>query len=105
LFKNKLNAEGKVDNYKAQLVAKGYSQAEGIDFGEIFSLVSKLNYIRFILFVVVAFNFEVKKMDVKTKFLHGDMKEEIYMKKREGFAVKRNRESVCKLKNSLHVLK
>ena len=71
LFKNKLNAEGKVDNYKAQLVAKGYSQAEGIDFGEIFSLVSKLTYIRFILSVVVSFYFEVEQMDVKTTFLHG----------------------------------
>jgi hypothetical protein len=104
LFKNKLNAEGKVDNYKAQLVAKGYSQAEGIDFGEIFSLVSKLNYIRFILFVVVAFNFEVKKMDVKETFIHADLEEIIYMKQPEGFVVKGKKEMVHKLKNSLYGL-
>jgi hypothetical protein len=40
-FKNKLNVEGKVEKYKAWLVAKGYSQIDGIDFGEIFSSVSK----------------------------------------------------------------
>jgi hypothetical protein len=49
-----------VEKYKSRLVAKGYSQVEGIDFGEIFSHVAKLNSIRFILFVVVVFDFEVE---------------------------------------------
>jgi hypothetical protein len=39
VFKNKLNAEGKVEKYKARLVAKCYSQVEGIDFGENFLLL------------------------------------------------------------------
>jgi hypothetical protein len=60
VFKKKLNAEGKVEKYKARLVAKGYSQVEGIDFGEFFSLVAKLTSIRFLLSVVVAFDFEIK---------------------------------------------
>jgi hypothetical protein len=55
-----LNAEGKVEKYKAQLVVKGYSQFEGIDFGEIFSPVAKLTSIRFVLSVVVAFYLEVE---------------------------------------------
>jgi hypothetical protein len=80
LFKKKLNTEGKVEKYKARLVAKGYFQVEGIDFGDIFSLVSKLTSIRFLLSIVVEFDFEVEQMDVKKKFLHGDMEEEIYMK-------------------------
>jgi hypothetical protein len=81
LFKKKFNAEGKVEKYKARLVEKGYSQVEGIDFGEIFSLVAKLTSIRFILSIVVSFDIEVEHMDVKTTFLHGDLEEEIYMKK------------------------
>jgi hypothetical protein len=52
-----LNGEGKVEKYKDQLVAKGYSQVEGIDFGEIFSPVAKLTSIIFMLYVVVAFYF------------------------------------------------
>jgi hypothetical protein len=62
-----------VEKYKAWLVAKGYSQVEGIDFGEIFSLVAKLTSIRFMLSVVAAFDFKIEQMDVKTTFLHGDL--------------------------------
>jgi hypothetical protein len=62
------------------LVAKGYSQVEGIEFGEIFSPIDKLTSIRFLLSIVVAFDLEVEQMDVKKTFLHGDMEEEIYMK-------------------------
>jgi hypothetical protein len=105
VFKNKLNTEGKVEKYKAQLVAKGYSQVEGIDFGEIFSLVAKLTSIRFILSVDVSFDFEVEHMDVKTTFLHGDLEEEIYMKQLECFVVKGKKELVCKLKKSMYGLK
>jgi hypothetical protein len=60
VFKKKMNAEGKGEKYKAQIVAKGYSQVEGIDFGEIFPLVAKLTSIIFLLYVVVAFDFEVE---------------------------------------------
>jgi hypothetical protein len=105
VFKKKLNMEGKVEKHKAWLVAKGYSQVEGVDFGEIFSLVSKLNSIIFILSVVVAFYFEVEHMDVNTTFLHGDLEEEIYMKEPKGVALKGNKELVCKMKKSLYELK
>eukprot|EP00253_Pinus_taeda_P011876 PITA_11876 len=85
VFKKKTNAEGKVEKYKARLVAKGYSQVSGIDFGDIFSLVAK--------------------MDVKKTFLHGDLEEEIYVKQPEGFVVKHKNELICKLKKSLYGLK
>jgi hypothetical protein len=80
LFNKKLNAQVKVDKYKSWLVAKGYSQVEGIDFGEIFSAIARLTSIRFILSIVASFDLEVEQMDVKTTFLHGDLEEEIYMK-------------------------
>ena len=60
VFKKKMNVEGKVEKYKAWLVEKGYSQVLGIDFGDIFSLVAKVTSIRLLLFVVVAFYFEVE---------------------------------------------
>jgi hypothetical protein len=57
------------------------------------------------LSVVVVFDFEVEQMDVKTTFLHGDLKEKISMKQPEGYAVKGNKELVCKMKKSLYRLK
>ena len=75
LFKQNLNAEGKVEKYEPHLVENGYSHLEGIDFGEIFSLVAKLTSTRFLLSIATAFDLEVEKMDVKTTFLHEDLEE------------------------------
>ena len=93
-----------MDKYKYFLVEKGYSQVEGIDFGEIFSPVAKLTYIIFLHSIAATFDLEVEQMDVKTTFLHGDLEEEIYMKQPEGFIVKGKNELVCKLKKSLYGL-
>eukprot|EP00253_Pinus_taeda_P034096 PITA_34096 len=79
VFKKKMNVEGKVEKYKAWLVEKSYSQVSGIDFDDIFSPFAKVAYIILLLFVFVAFDFEVEWMDVKITFLHGDLEEEIYM--------------------------
>eukprot|EP00253_Pinus_taeda_P026812 PITA_26812 len=92
VFKKKTNEKGKVEKHKARLVAKGYSQVPGIDFGDIFSPVSKVTSIILLLSVVASFDFEVEQMDVKTTFLHRDLEEEIYMKQPEGFAVKGKKE-------------
>eukprot|EP00253_Pinus_taeda_P013152 PITA_13152 len=94
VFKNKINVKGKVEKYKARFVAKGYFQVPRIDFGDIFSPVAKVTSIRLLLFVVVAFDFQVEQMDVKTTFLHGDLEKEIYMKQPKGFAVKGKKELV-----------
>jgi hypothetical protein len=61
------------------MVAKGHSQVEGINFGENFPLVAKLTSIRFLLSIVVAFDPEVEQMNVKLKFLRGDLEEKICM--------------------------
>ena len=80
MFNKKLNAVGKVKTYKARLVAKWYSQVEGIDFGEIFFPIAKLSSIIFLLSLATTFGLELEKIDVKTTLLHGDLDEEIYMK-------------------------
>ena len=105
VFKKKLNAAVKVEKYKYRLVSKGYSQVEGVDFGEIFSHVAKLTSIIFLLSLAASFDLEVEQMDVKTTFLHGNLYEEIYMKQPERFTVKGKRELVYKLKMSLYGLK
>ena len=72
-----LEKEG--ENFKAQLVAKGYSLREGIYYNEIFPSVVKHTSIRVILGFVTMHDMELEQLDVKTAFLHGDLEEEIYM--------------------------
>lgn len=86
VFKRKLGIPGiERARHKSRLVAKGYSQREGIDFQEIFSPVVKHVTIRLMLSAVALFNLELEQMDVKTAFLHGTLEEKIYMEHPEGY--------------------
>ena len=75
VYKTKFGLDGKVDRHKAHLVAKGFSQVEGIDYTETFSPVAKMNSIHLVLSLVAPFKWEVHQMDVKSAFLHGDLHE------------------------------
>ena len=81
--------------YKARLVTKGFRQEYGVDFNEIFSPVVKMTTLRFIVSVVVANNLELIQLDVKTAFLHGDPKEEIYIEQAKGFVASGQEYLVC----------
>ena len=105
VFKRKTNATGCVEKFKAQLVAKGYSQVEGVNFDEIFSHVAKLTSIRVLMSLDATFDLEIEKMDMKTTFLCGDLGEEIYINQLEGFIIKGKEELVYKLEKSLYGLK
>ncbi|WVZ16676.1 hypothetical protein V8G54_009658 [Vigna mungo] len=91
--------------YKARLVVKGFQQKEGVDYTEIFALVVKLNTIRSVLSIVASEGLYLEQLDVKTAFLHGDLDEEIYMHKPEGFLEEKKKNTVCRLKKSLYGLK
>ena len=65
------------------LVAKGYAYKEGIDYNEIFSPVVNHMSIQILLAILAQFDLKLEKMDVKTTFLHGELKEKIYMKEPE----------------------
>jgi len=64
VFKKNIDAKDKVEKYKAHLVEKGYSQVEGIDFGDILSPIVKLTSIGFLLSLTTTFNLEVEQIDV-----------------------------------------
>lgn len=106
LFKIKAGIPGvESKRYKARVVAKGYSQKEGVDYNEIFAPVVKHVSIRILLSVVVEGDLELEQMDVKTVFLHGDLEEELFMEQPEGFVSKIGKNKVCLLKKSLYGLK
>ena len=104
IYKIKQEVDGS-KRYKARLVVKGFQQREGIDFDEIFSPVVKHTTIRVVLGLVEAEGLYLEQLDVKTAFLHGDLKEVIYMQQPQGFIAPGKEDLVCKLQKSLYGLK
>lgn len=105
VYKTKLNEDGKLEKYKARLVAKGYAQCYGVDYTEVFAPVARFDTIRVILVVAAQSNWDVFQLDVKSAFLHGELKEEVFVQLPEGFIKKREEKKVYKLKKALYSLK
>ena len=91
--------------YKARLIAKGYTQVQGIDYEETFSLVARYQSIWYLLVHAPLQDWEIEAMDVKLAYLHGVLEEEIYMEQPEGFIAQGDEDKVCKLMRSLYGLK
>jgi hypothetical protein len=87
IYKIKHAADGSVKKYKARFVARGFSQVEGIDYEETFSLVSQYTSIRTIIVIVVSMSWKLHQMDVKTIFLNGEIEEEVYIEQPKGFMI------------------
>ena len=85
VFINKLDEEGIVTRNKERLVAKGYSQAEGINYDETFAPVARLEAIRMFLAFAAHSNFKVYQMDVNSAFLNEELDEKIYVEQPPGF--------------------
>ncbi|KAJ9545374.1 hypothetical protein OSB04_025081 [Centaurea solstitialis] len=90
---------------KARLVAKGYRQQEGIDYNETFAPVARIEAIRMFLAYAAHKDFTVYQMDVKTAFLNGVLKEEVYVSQPEGFVDKDHPDHVYILDKALYGLK
>lgn len=105
VFKIKRNADGSISKYKARLVAKGYVQKHGIDYDEVFAPIARIETVRLIIGVAASYGWELHHLDVKTAFLHGDLREEVYITQPEGFEVKGKEEKVYRLRKALYGLK
>ncbi|GJT89097.1 retrovirus-related pol polyprotein from transposon TNT 1-94 [Tanacetum coccineum] len=105
LWKNKHDEENTVIRNKSRLVAKGYGQQEGIDFEESFALVARLEVVRLFVAYDAHKSFPVYQMDVKTAFLNGPLKEEVYVNQPDGFIDPHHPNKVYHLKKALYGLK
>ncbi|GJZ37638.1 retrovirus-related pol polyprotein from transposon TNT 1-94 [Tanacetum coccineum] len=103
--KNKTDAENTIIRNKSRLVAKGYRQVEGIDFEESFSPVTRLKAVRVFVAYAAHKNFTIYQMDVKTAFLNGPLKEEVFVSQPDGFVDPDFPNHVYRLKKALYGLK
>jgi cobalamin biosynthesis protein CobT len=85
VFCNKQDEHGVVTRNKARLVAKGYSQVESFDFDETYAPIARLESIRILLAYATYHGFKLYQMDVKSAFLNGPIKEEVYVEQPPGF--------------------
>jgi hypothetical protein len=90
---------------KARFVAKGYSKVEGLDFGETYAPVARLESIRILLAYATYHGFKLNQMDVKSAFLNGPIKEEVYAEQPPGFEDSEYPNHVYKLSKALYGLK
>ncbi|CAL8138407.1 unnamed protein product [Prunus armeniaca] len=105
VYKTKLNLDGTVQKNKARLVAKGYSQKPGIDYNETFAPVARLDTIRTLISLAAQKEWSLYQLDVKSAFLNGVLKEEVYVDQPQGFVKKDEETKVYKLHKTLYGLK
>jgi hypothetical protein len=105
VFRNKQDKHGVVTRNKARLVAKGYAQVAGLAFKETFAPVARLESIHILLAYAAQHSFRLFQMDVKSAFLNGPIKEEVYVEQPPGFEDDRYLDHVFKLFKALYGLK
>ena len=105
LFKKKRGLSGKVEKYKARIVARGFMQQEGIDYEETYSPTVRQESIRMMCAATASEGMIMEQMDVTTAFLYADLEEEVYMEIPEGMFEEDMTGKVLRLKKALYGLK
>ena len=104
-YKTKCNAEGKIDRHKARLVVKGYKQQYGRDYDETYAPVARMETVGAVIEIAAQHKWNVFQMDVKSAFLNGVLKEEVYVEKPPSDEVAGEENKVYRLKRDLYGLK
>ncbi|CAL8161902.1 unnamed protein product [Prunus armeniaca] len=104
VYKIKHHSDNTIEHYKARLVSKGYTQQEGLDYHETFSLTAKLVTIQCLLAIAAPRHWPLHQLNVQNAFLHKHRDEEVYMLPPLGFRLQEEN-LVCQLNKSLYGLK
>jgi len=105
IFRQKFNADGSFDRYKARWVLRGFTQRPGVDYDETFSPVVKPATVRTVLSLALSQQWPIHQLDVKNAFLHGTLSETVYCCQPTGFIDIALPDHVCRLNKSLYGLK
>jgi hypothetical protein len=105
VFKVKRDEAGAIVKHKAHLVTRGFMQREGIDFDDTFALDSRMESMRLLFALAAQEGWRVHHMDVKSVFLNGDLKEEVYVHQPSRFAIPDKEGKVLRLRKSLYGLR
>jgi hypothetical protein len=101
-FKVKHDESGVVVKHKASLVVKGYAQRKCIDYDEVFAPVARLDTMRLLVALAAGKGCELHHLDVKSAFLNGDLREEVYVQQPQGFVKVGSEHKVLKRKKALY---
>ncbi|RDX94309.1 hypothetical protein CR513_23320, partial [Mucuna pruriens] len=93
-FKIKKNAKGKVEKYKARLIAKGYKQQHEVDYDEMFASIVRMKTIHLLISLVAQMGWRIFQLDVKSAFLNGYFEENVYIEQPMEYIVKKEVELV-----------
>jgi hypothetical protein len=105
VFCNKQDEHDMVTRNKAGLVAQGFTQIEGLDFGETYAPVARLESIPILLTYATHHDFKLYQMDVKSAFLNGPISELVYVEQPLGFEDSKHPNHIYKLHKALYELK
>jgi hypothetical protein len=105
VFKLKRDEASAIVKHKSHLVARIFVQLEGIDFDDTFAPVARMESMRLLIALAAQEGWRVHHMDVKSAFLNGDLKEEVYMHQPPGFAIPGKEGKVLRLCKALYGLR
>ena len=101
VFKLKKDEQGAMIKHKARLVVRGFVQQEGIEYDDAFAPVMRMELVRVLLMLAAQEGWQVHHMDVKSAFLNGDLKEEVYVRQPPGYAIAGEEGKVYRLRKAL----
>ena len=103
VYRIKRDTDGNPTRYKAQLVARGFTQVHGLDYDETYTPITRLETIQLLLSIAVAHDWSIHQVDIKSTYLYGDLDEEIYMIPPPGYKVPKGH--ILHLRKALYGLK